>query len=256
MWSNLVFTWLAGPAAALLPWRWRKALPFAERVQWVRAGATSGFLEMVTAMVCMGYWYMLTMTPMISHGSEWALLGKYGQEVTEHQVGGAALAIFATHPLTWLLAYAFAEGALRMLAAMVAEDLVGTLPLILLERSLYLAAHPGQAGAMAREFRRNAAATLALVRERAMVARLKEVADELQSRREGAEEILEIRASRRKLDWDPPKIVRVNESYYRLEDSVTRKGERPFCYVLRRLEAGVPGRGVLLYRTGAPAAKP
>jgi len=51
--------------------------------------------------------------------------------------------------------------------------------------------------------------------------------------------------------------VRVDETYYRLEASSVEKGAaRPFRYRLRRLAAGVPGRGVLLYKSGEAIVKP
>lgn len=61
-------------------------------------------------------------------------------------------------------------------------------------------------------------------------------------------EILEIHASRMKQDWTPPRIVRYDDAYYRLERFSRGVGSRPFVYHLRRLSAGVPGRTVLLYQ--------
>jgi hypothetical protein len=72
-------------------------------------------------------------------------------------------------------------------------------------------------------------------------------ADEVSFQKNAAEEIMEIRASRRKVDWDPPRVVRFEDGYYRLEDCSKCAGPRPFRYTLRRLSAGVPGRKVLLY---------
>jgi hypothetical protein len=43
--------------------------------------------------------------------------------------------------------------------------------------------------------------------------------------------------------------VRVDDQYYRLEENSVENGPRPFRYRLRRLERGVPGRNVLLYKT-------
>jgi len=249
------FTYIAGPFLAFLPERWRQSLPLAPAV-WPRAAFVSGLLECVAGAVGLAYWYMLSMTPMISGGADFVLNGKAGTEVTEHQLAGAALLVFATHPRTWLLALLFAEGALRLLCALIAEEARGSFPLYLLDRALFLAAHPGEAGAVAREIQLNFVETFESVRERLLVARLKHFTDELQTRREGGEEYLEIRASRRKQGWDPPKIVRVDQLYYRLEDSSVDQlaPDRPFRYTLRRLEAGVPGRNVLLYKTGkAPA---
>ena len=256
MWTQVFWTYVVGPVAALLPQRWRYALPVAERVHWGRAAAVSGFVELAAAITGLGYQYMRIVVPAIDKGTESALLGTFHVEVTEHQVGGIALFVFALHPLTWLLAYVFGEGAVRLFGAAFTEDVRGILPLYLLERVSFLASHPAESKTMAQVVGRNVASISETVRERAMVARLKEVADELHTTRTAAEEILEIRACRRKEDWEPPKIVRVDETYYRLEASAVEKGAaRPFRYRLRRLEAGVPGRGVLLYKSGEAIVK-
>jgi len=73
--------------------------------------------------------------------------------------------------------------------------------------------------------------------------------DELIQRRGGSEELLEIRASRRKADWDPPRVVRIGEKYYRLEAFAKGAPPKPFRYTLRRLAAGVMSRTVLVYDT-------
>jgi hypothetical protein len=73
------------------------------------------------------------------------------------------------------------------------------------------------------------------------------VPDELYFSKNGADEILEIRASHRKPDWTPPKTVRYQDVFYRLERSSDGPGPRPFRYRLRRLSAGVMGRTVLVY---------
>ena len=88
-----------------------------------------------------------------------------------------------------------------------------------------------------------------------MVRRLPVVEDELQRRREGEEEILEIFACRRKDGWIAPRVVKVDEAYYRLEENSTGSGERPFRYRLRRLAAGVPGRSVIIYKTERAVGK-
>jgi hypothetical protein len=65
--------------------------------------------------------------------------------------------------------------------------------------------------------------------------------------RDGPEEILEIRACRRKPEWNPPRTVRYQDSYYRLEASADGTPPLSFRYTLRKLSAGVPGRTVLIY---------
>jgi hypothetical protein len=80
-----------------------------------------------------------------------------------------------------------------------------------------------------------------------MTARTTQVQDELSFRKSGADEFLEICASRRKDDWNPPRVVRFEDNYYRLEAAAVGSGPRPFRYTLRRLSAGVPGRSVVIY---------
>jgi hypothetical protein len=158
------------------------------------------------------------------------------------------------NPLTWILFYFFFEGAVRLCGAAFAENVLGTMPLYVLERLLFLVRNRREA--RPREVaRRNVKSFVESVREKLMVARLKEVPDELHHTTSGKEETLEIGASRRKEEWVAPKIVRVDEVYYRLERSTVEKGVRPFWYQLRRLDAGVPGRSVILYRKGGAAVK-
>jgi hypothetical protein len=85
------------------------------------------------------------------------------------------------------------------------------------------------------------------VRERVTVAMLPMVADELWFRKKGSEEILEIHSCRRKENWNPPRVVRYLDGYYRLETDSLGSAPRPFHYLLRRLPVGVPGRTVLVY---------
>jgi hypothetical protein len=254
MWTHFLWTYVAGPVAALLPVRWRKALLLAGRVQWERAAAMSGFLEIVVAIVGLGYWYMFEMTLRVSQIMNASTNGRIPAELGEHQVQGAALMLFYMNPLTWILFYFFFEGAVRLCGAAFAENVLGTMPLYVLERLLFLVRYRREA--RPREVaRRNVKSFVESVREKLMVAKLKEVADELHYTTSGTEETLEIGASRRKEEWVAPKIVRVDEVYYRLEKSTVEKGVRPFWYQLRRLDAGVPGRSVILYRKGGAAVK-
>ena len=73
------------------------------------------------------------------------------------------------------------------------------------------------------------------------------IPDELHYTSEDSEQFLEIRACRPKAEWEPPRVVRYSDVYFRVERSVQTSGSRPFLYILRRLSAGVPGRTVLPY---------
>ena len=248
----LRFLWdlTVGPLLSLLPERWRRRLPEGLELDWGRAATLSGLYQLIAAAVAFGYWYMLEVPSRIGQILDATTDGRIPVGMTEHQVQGAALTFFYLNPLTWLLLYFFLEGALRLCGAAFTGNLLGTLPLYLTERAMFWIRHPREAhvGATVKE---TASSIAESVRERVMVAGLPEVVDALQYSKEGEEEWLEIRASRRKLEWLEPKIVRVDDTYYRLEESRVGKGPRPFSYRLRRLPAGVPGRSVILYRTSA-----
>jgi hypothetical protein len=85
------------------------------------------------------------------------------------------------------------------------------------------------------------------IREKAMVRGLPEVPDELCFSGSAPDEFLEIRACRRKADWNPPRTVRYQDTFYRLEACSGGSASRPFRYTLRKLTAGVMGRTVLVY---------
>jgi hypothetical protein len=245
---TFLFTYLAGPLAALLPARWRKALPFQGLIQWNRAATLSGIFQIFAAILALARWYQYTMFPIVDRGVDLALKGKLPGEVTDQQIAGAAYMVFLFHPLTWLLIYFFLEGAVRLCGAAFSENVLGTLPLGLIDRALSLVT--GRTASKPEySVDRNAQTFTGAVRERTILSRLKQVPDELHFTTDQTEELLEIWASRRKDDWVAPKVVRVDEQYYRLEENSVENGPRPFRYRLRRLERGVPGRNVLLYKT-------
>ena len=164
------------------------------------------------------------------------------------------LVIFATHPLTWLIAYAGIEGSVRLVGAAFTENNLGILPLFVVDK-IYLKmtgqSGPGAAKAAGYE-RGNWSSYTGAIRERVRLSRTPLMPDELSFSKNDKEEILEIRACRRKPDWTPPKTVRYQDAFYRLETSSDGPGPRPFRYRLRRLTAGVMGRSVLVYAPEEP----
>jgi hypothetical protein len=249
------FLWevAVGPLLALLPERWRRRLPDVMDVSWRRAAALSGSCQLLLAVVGLGYWYISEVPARMGQMMDATADGRIPVGMTEHQVSGAALTFFYLNPLTWLLFYFFFEGAVRLCGAAFTENILGSFPLYLAERLLFWVKHPKEAR-VGKTVKGTATSIAGSLRERMMVAGLPEVVDELEYSANGEEAWLEIRASRRKEEWLEPKIVRVDEIYYRLEKSYMEAPPRPFCYRLRRLPAGVPGRSVILYK--APVAKP
>lgn len=246
------FTFAIGPLAAFLPRQWRRTLPSDQRIHWKIAGSLSGFLEFVASVIGLGYWYMHEMVQLAAAVARSVASAKNPVGMDEHQLSGAALILFLLHPLTWLLLFFFWEGAVRLCRAAFAGNILGTSPLFLVERLLYLFRHREPAEA----FRQNAQSFYESIWERIYIARQPELPDQLRHTSSNSEEFLEITASRRKPDWLPPKIVRVDDLYYRLEDFSVGKGTRPFRYTLRRLPCGVPGRSVLIYNSALSVQSP
>jgi hypothetical protein len=248
-------TFLLGPFLALLPKRWRESLAVRDSIRWHTAGMLSGFGESLAALVAMMYWYSYSVTGWVSRGLDAALAGKVGPGVNEQEIGFMAIMIFATHPLTWLIAYVGVEGSVRLVGSAFTENNLGILPLFVLDKIyLRMTGRSGPSAAKAAGFEQgNWSSYTGAIREKVRLSRAPLVPDELCFSKSGTDEILEIRACRGKPDWTPPKTVRYQEAFYRLEASSDGPEPRPFRYRLRRLPAGVMGRTVLVY---APAETP
>ncbi|HUJ31348.1 MAG TPA: hypothetical protein VLY23_08720 [Candidatus Acidoferrum sp.] len=242
-----MLTYLFGPFLALAPKPWRDSV-FRGWVQWRQATVVSGLLESLGALIGLAYWYMYAMTAWVGRDIDAALNGRLHSEVSVQGVGGFALSVWLMHPLTWFLGYSMVEGVVRFCAGAFTGEAAGSLPLVVLDKILFS------------PFRRRAPANVTSIGnpvshvasfadalgERMLLAR-PELRDELSFKNAGPDEILEIGASRRKKDWDPPRVVRFENTYYRLESCSRRPGPRPFIYTLRRLSMGVPGRSVIVY---------
>jgi hypothetical protein len=188
------------------------------------------------------------MNLLVNNGVDSALSGKMGG-ATDQAIGFTALVIWATHPLTWLFAYAGVEGAVRLVGAAFTETNLGTLPLFLADKIfLKLSGRSEQSIAKAAGYSEgNFSSYAGAIREKALLKRLPQVPDELFISGSAPDEMLEIRACRRKADWNPPRTVRYLDNFYRLEASADGMPPRPFRYTLRKLSAGVMGRSVLVY---------
>lgn len=243
MWIHLL-----GPFLALLPSRWRKALPSSQDVHWHSASIVSGLAESAIALAGLMYWYSYSVTTWVSRGLDNTLSKSAPTTITDHEIGFAALLIWATHPLTWAIVCFGIEGMARACAAFT-DTVLGVFPLYLLEKiysKIFRRGVPEPPGAV--EFSQgHISSYVDTMMEKVLNVRLSPVPDELCFARNGAEEILEIRAWRAKPDWAPPRIVRYEDRYYRLEECAKAPIPRPFLYKLRRLEAGVPGRRVITY---------
>jgi hypothetical protein len=243
-----MWIFLLGPLLSLLPRRWRKALPFHDAVHWRSAAILSGLAESVIALAGLMYWYSYSVTTWVSRALDNVLGKNAPTTITDHEIGFAALVIWATHPWTWAIAFVGVEGLTRVSAAL-ADTVLGLFPLYLLEQiysRIFRSGAPEPAKAV-KFSESHVSSYLDTMREKVVNARLSQVPDEHYILKNTAEEILEIRAWCAKPDWNSPRVVRYEDRYYRLEDCARGSAPRPFVYRLRRLAAGVPGRTVLIY---------
>jgi hypothetical protein len=228
-----------------------------ESVNWRHATVLSGFGEAAVALAALLFWYSYYMNLLVSNGLDSALSGKLGPGVTDQTIGFTALVVWATHPLTWLIAYAGVEGSVRLVGAAFTETNLGILPLFVADKVfLKLSGRSAPSAAKAAGYSEgNFSSYASAIREKAILKKLPQVPDEILISRDGPEEMLEIRACRRKMDWDPPRTVRYQDSFYRLEASADANPPRPFRYTLRKLSAGVMGRSVLIYSPEEPIVR-
>jgi hypothetical protein len=244
-----MLTYILGPFLALFPKRWRRATPASFSIDWRRATALSGFAESVISLIALMYWYSFSMTTWVDRALDAALASKLPNGMTDHDIGFTALVIWATHPLTWLIVYAGLEGAVRFVGAAFSGSNMGTLPLFLVYKVMARIIGRGEPDPVkaAGYSQGHVSSYVGAIREKVRGTTLAEIPDELRYGRDESDEILEIRACRRKVDWTPPRTVRYQDTFYRLEGFAEGLSPRPFRYTLRRVAAGVMGRTVLVY---------
>jgi hypothetical protein len=246
---SLIWTYLFGPFLSLMPARWKRMLPRDAPIQWERATAVSGFVQACAAPVALAVWYSYSVGGWVSRILDAALSRNSTEEISVHAVGFAGLLIWAMHPLTWLICYLGIEGVVRLLGAALADNVLGTFPLAVVDR-IYLRTSGKQEkiSAAEREFSQtNLSSYFGTIGEGVRRLWTPEQADELQVRNDAECELLTIQASQRKPDWDPPRVVRIGENYYSLISATRLKGPQPYRYLLRKLQVGVPSRRVLVY---------
>jgi len=241
---------IPGIPLTLLPRRWRSVSTISEEtIPWVSAAILSGILESIFAVVGLVYWYSHSVTTWAADALDSALRNGPGAGYDPHVLGLTAFVVWCIHPLTWLLASFFVEGLVRIVAAISIEQI---LPVWLLAFADWcygkLTQRPQEGEALhipgGREHLRS---LVQAARQAAKTAHLAELPDKLAESAEGPDSILQIHSSHAKAEWTPPRVVRVDGVYYRLESVAEGQRPRPFTYRLRRLAAGVPGRNVIFY---------
>jgi hypothetical protein len=244
--------YLVAPVLSLLPRRWRELLPYNSSMPRVAATIISGCAEALCGLAGLVYWYSYSVAGWVQKSLDAQLNAHPGTAIPVGTEGFVGLLLVAAHPLTWVIVAISVDGIVRVCAAAFTGEVLGTFPLFIVDR--IFARFMGRGGASkdsGNSLRADGPSFFSALRQKYLIGRLPLVADELHYTGEDSEQILEIRACRPKLEWDPPRVVRYADDYFRLERVGQTSGARPFLYVLRRLSAGVPGRTVLNYRPDA-----
>jgi hypothetical protein len=198
------------------------------------------------------YWYSYSVT----HWAKDAVLSSSnaGATIPPNTEGFAAFAVMFLHPLTWLISLSAIEGTIRFLGAAFSGDALGILPLFLLDKiwvrftSSVHAERPADTGGSWSSF-------LPSIRQRVTFLWHPVVPDEVLYSADATGEVMTISSSRPKSGWEPPRIIRCEDVYYRLEATSEQSGPRPYLYLLRRLPTGVPGRTVIIYSLDDPSMR-
>ncbi len=247
---NSMWRLALGIFLSILPRRWRNALRLNEAVPWEPATVLSGFVESLLALILLLYWYSRSVTTWAANALDSALRGGPESAVPGQAIGFSALVLWILHPLTWLIAYFILEGLVRLLAAAFTDQIFGTFPLAFIDWCYGKATRRPPEGDSLHSpgTRAQLQSVFSTLKEKIIVSRLPELEDELVESTRAGESFVEIHASRPKPEWVPPRVVRIGDAYFRLEQLSQGKSPRPFVFALRRLAAGVPGRSVILYQ--------
>ena len=215
---------LLGPIFALLPERWRRALLGRAPVNWPRAALVSGSLEGVLGLGALIGWYLYFIQDAIGVQADITSKAMLTRDMPagatgvgmSYAMGLAALTSFALHPVSWALFYFTLEGLLRALAAGLTQEVVGTLPLVLVDRAIGL----GQ--------------------RRSYELRVPLVADEVARGDEKTPWDLKVASCRPKPTWKYPLTISYEEEFFQVAGESRGGGTpgRPHVYLLRRPPQG------------------
>jgi len=219
---------IAAMLGALLPQQYRRRWAWTSEANLRGAAIFSGLAE---AVICVGlivYRYFAFMEWRMGTLYDAALSRPGGRamvnEAVAYGAGFTSMVEYAFRPLTLLLLYFTIEGVVRLLAAAVVDESVGTMPLYLLASGLD---------------RLNKARA-----ERQLPPR---VPDEVQICK-GISYDLCIVSCRPKPGWDRLITVEYNDVLYELFDEKRGTAARPYLYQLRKLTPGRIIRGLHHYR--------
>ena len=210
-----MWTYLLGPFLSLLPANWRAKLPWAESIRWRRAAFLSGALEVIASIYGLAIWYSYSVTHHARLQLDLVLHAHPDLHLRPEQLGLLGFVLVALNPVTLVILWFWFEGAVRLFGAAFTEETIGTLPLWILDRSY-------------RAFKQR--------KENRLRPPL--VTDEVFWHKDGRVEVLRVMSCRPKSTWKNRATIRIKDEFFRVENSITGSGPRPFGYQLRRLQPG------------------
>jgi hypothetical protein len=217
-WTAYVFA----PFYVLLPKRWRQGERHGPTTYLARAALISGVGEAALALIALCIWYMLFLGFVGNRYADYAQTAPRVSSQEWQLIGEAGLFAFALSPLTWVFIYFGLEGIIRACAALTSGDVVGTLP-------LYLVDFVWQ-----KTNRKKLAPELPLV------------PDEITTG--GGTCDIQIASCRKRDGWAYPFTLRYAGAYFQvIEHKCVAAGPRPYLYSLRRLPIGEVARGLRDY---------
>jgi len=274
---------LPAPIAVLLPARWRAHSSFVPPTSWRVASFICGLAQCITGLAALVWWYSYSVAnwaqTVVSHATE---TQKSLSEMKPHEAGLLGLALVATNPITWVILAWCIEGLVRILAVAITEEVFATLPLALIAGAISLfrpvrAENPGLRGSASgnagdASLDDSPAHSFANFLRRGLAERTHaRVPDHITRLKDIDADLLRIRASHTKPDWEPGRLVLIDGDFYRIDNFSERHGAaaltaimdndglphthtlapdahpRPFVYLLRHLSAGIVTRHTLHY---------
>ncbi len=204
---------LSSVLLSFLPQRWRRRWTASYEVELVRGAFISGLLQFGVCIVVLIVRYLFFIdarmkaiaATLVAQGREAVMADRAFQ----YGAGAFAMVEYLIHPLTLLLIYFLIEGLVRFSAALIGDEVVGTMPLHLV--------------ALTHERYSRAAA------ERALGPR---IPDEVRPG-DGRDCDLRVLSCRPKPAWDRLMTVSYQDTLYEIADRSEGAPPRPYVYLLR-----------------------
>ena len=210
-----MWTYLLGPFLSLFPEPWRAKLPWAESIRWRPAAFISGALEAILSLCALVVWYSYSVTHHTQVQLDSALRGHPNIHPNEMMMGLLGYIFVALNAVTWTICWFWFEGVVRALGAAFTEEIVGTLPLWIIDKSYRVLRQRSQS------------------RHQPPL-----VADEVTWLSDGQAEALMIMSCQPKSTWQNRRTIHFKGEFFKVEKSLTGTGPRPYVYHLKRLQPG------------------